>query len=268
MNVEVIGVRHFSPACARWVAQRIRAVRPAWVLIEGPSDFNERIGELALPHRLPIALYSYAVDAQSTRHCYSPFIEFAPEWAALESARDVGAEIRFIDLPFYAPAWHEHTLRYDVSAHRGRDRYARTMRAVAAQVGLDGDDAVWDHLFEQTGDASDLGERLSFWFENLRGDEAGEHEDVEREQFMARYVAWAAAQGGSVIVVCGGWQMGRAALAAQRKLAAGDGDAAFYRAKVATARFFADQDLSRARGLAEATMHAGASTMALAEEQF
>ena len=69
-------------------------------------------------------------------------------------------------------------------------------------------------------------------------------------------------------VVCGGWQMGRAALAAQRKLAAGDGDAAFYRAKVATARFFADQDLSRARGLAEATMHAGASTMALAEEQF
>jgi hypothetical protein len=57
-------------------------------------------------------------------------------------------------------------------------------------------------------------------------------------------------------VVCGGWQMARAALAAQRKLAAGDGDAAFYRAKVATARFFADQDLSRARGLAEATMHA------------
>jgi butyryl-CoA dehydrogenase len=43
-------------------------------------------------------------------------------------------------------------------------------------------------------------------------------------------------------VVCGGWQMGRAALAAQRKLAAGDGDAAFYRAKIATARFFADQD--------------------------
>ena len=69
-------------------------------------------------------------------------------------------------------------------------------------------------------------------------------------------------------VVCGGWQMARAALAAQRKLAAGDSDAAFYRAKVATARFFADQDLSRARGLAEATMHAGASTMALAEEQF
>ena len=69
-------------------------------------------------------------------------------------------------------------------------------------------------------------------------------------------------------VVCGGGRMARSALAAQRKLAAGDRDAAVYRAKVATARFCADQDLSRARGLAEATMHAGASTMALAEEQF
>ena len=69
-------------------------------------------------------------------------------------------------------------------------------------------------------------------------------------------------------VVCGGWQMARAALVAQRKLAAGEGDQDFYRAKIATARFFADQDLARAPGLAEATLHAGASTMALTEDQF
>ena len=69
-------------------------------------------------------------------------------------------------------------------------------------------------------------------------------------------------------VVCGGWQMARAALAAQRKLSAGDGDADFYRTKIVTARFFADQDLTRAPGLAEATMHATAGTMALTDDQF
>jgi len=69
-------------------------------------------------------------------------------------------------------------------------------------------------------------------------------------------------------VVCGGWQMARAALVAQRQAASGEGDSAFHRAKIATARFFADQDLSRARGLCEAAMHAGASTMALSEDQF
>ena len=69
-------------------------------------------------------------------------------------------------------------------------------------------------------------------------------------------------------VVCGGWQMARAALTAQRKLAAGDGDLPFYRAKIATARFFADQDLTRAAGLRDAAIHAAAGTMALSEEQF
>jgi acyl-CoA dehydrogenase len=69
-------------------------------------------------------------------------------------------------------------------------------------------------------------------------------------------------------VVCGGWQMARAASAAQRKLDAGGGDSAFYRAKIATARFYADQDLTRARGLADATIHAAASTMALPETDF
>ena len=65
-----------------------------------------------------------------------------------------------------------------------------------------------------------------------------------------------------------GWQMARALLAAECQLAQGDADKPFLAAKIATARFFADQDLSRAPGLAEATLHAGASTMALTEDQF
>ncbi|MBS0445129.1 MAG: acyl-CoA dehydrogenase [Proteobacteria bacterium] len=69
-------------------------------------------------------------------------------------------------------------------------------------------------------------------------------------------------------VVCGGWQLARAAQAARQRLDAGDTDAAFLRAKIATARFFADQDLVRAHGLAEATIHAGVGTMALAEADF
>jgi 3-(methylsulfanyl)propanoyl-CoA dehydrogenase len=69
-------------------------------------------------------------------------------------------------------------------------------------------------------------------------------------------------------IVSGGWQMARAALIAQHKLAAGQNDPAFYRAKITTARFYADQFLSQAAGLSHATMHGGASVMALAEEEF
>jgi 3-(methylthio)propanoyl-CoA dehydrogenase len=68
-------------------------------------------------------------------------------------------------------------------------------------------------------------------------------------------------------IVHGGWQMGRAALAASRRLAAGD-DPDFHRAKIATARFFADHMLVTAAALAATATDGSAGTLALAEEQF
>ncbi len=69
-------------------------------------------------------------------------------------------------------------------------------------------------------------------------------------------------------IVLGGWQMGRAALIAQRKLDAGEGDAGFYQAKIGTARFFADHVLSQAGSLRTAIVGGSAGVMALTEAQF
>ncbi|HEX8788047.1 MAG TPA: acyl-CoA dehydrogenase [Telluria sp.] len=69
-------------------------------------------------------------------------------------------------------------------------------------------------------------------------------------------------------IVLGGWQMARAALVAQDKLDAGAGDAAFYRAKIATARFFADHILSQAQGLRHAIVDGSAGVLALDVDQF
>jgi len=66
-------------------------------------------------------------------------------------------------------------------------------------------------------------------------------------------------------IVSGGWQMARAALAAQAKISGGDTDA-FYPAKIATSRFYADHLLSVAPGLAHAVIHGGAGAMALSDE--
>jgi len=69
-------------------------------------------------------------------------------------------------------------------------------------------------------------------------------------------------------IVLGGWQMARAALVAEKKLAAGEGDAAFYKAKIATARFFADHFLTQAAAIRASIVEGSAGTLALAEEQF
>ena len=69
-------------------------------------------------------------------------------------------------------------------------------------------------------------------------------------------------------IVSGGWQMARAALAANARLAAGGGDASFHQAKIGTARFYADHVLSQAPGLRNAVIQGARGVLALTEEQF
>jgi len=69
-------------------------------------------------------------------------------------------------------------------------------------------------------------------------------------------------------VTTSAWQLGRAALVAARKLEAGESDAAFMRAKIATARFFAAVILAQAPGLSRAVVHGGESVLEVPAEQF
>ncbi|ALU88563.1 acyl-CoA dehydrogenase protein [Herbaspirillum rubrisubalbicans M1] len=69
-------------------------------------------------------------------------------------------------------------------------------------------------------------------------------------------------------VVLGGWQMARAAAIAAAKLKAGEGDDKFYAAKLATARFYADQILPQALAHRTAIVEGGQAVLALAEDQF
>ena len=66
-------------------------------------------------------------------------------------------------------------------------------------------------------------------------------------------------------IVAGGWQMARAAAAAEKKLSE---DHAFREAKIATARFYADHVLVQAPALRNTVINGAADVMALSEDQF
>jgi alkylation response protein AidB-like acyl-CoA dehydrogenase len=68
-------------------------------------------------------------------------------------------------------------------------------------------------------------------------------------------------------ITAGGWQMGRAAVIARAKIAAGDTDQ-FWSAKLATTRFFADHFLTQVPGLAESVLAGGAGALEMAEDSF
>ncbi len=69
-------------------------------------------------------------------------------------------------------------------------------------------------------------------------------------------------------IVFGGGQLARSARIASTKLTAGKGDAAFLRAKIATARHFADHVLVRAASLRDTVVDGGDAVLAFAEDQF
>lgn len=227
----IIGVRHHSPACARLVAERIRAMAPAFVLIEGPADFNARLDELALPHRLPVAIYSFLADGTRQHGSWSPFAEHSPEWQALCAGREAGAGLRFIDLPAWHDAFSDTLNRYaDVDGDEQEARAHAYLDGLARALGVDGRDALWDQLFEDQADLEALAASLSTYFEHLRNDDPGSLGNQAREAMMAQWIGWAMAQQrGPVVVVCGGYHAPALAHlwpAAQARFKAGDSEPA------------------------------------------
>lgn len=187
----MVGVRHHSPACARLVECLIRRQRPRFVLIEGPSDFNPKMGQLQLNHRLPVALCS---SRHGEFRAYTPFCDYSPEWVALKVAAQVGAEPLFMDLPAWHPAFREVPNRY-------RDRFHLDQEKLARQLGYDCSDGLWDAWVEQATEER-LEEQLRRYFAELR--HLVSAQDQQREAFMAQCLAWAQAQG-PTLAVCGGY---------------------------------------------------------------
>lgn len=202
MTVVFLGVRHHSPACARLVADTIHAVRPAYVLVEGPSDMNHRMDELLLGHELPIAVHTSYRDDERRHGSWTPLCDYSPEWAALTAGRETGAELRFIDLPAWHPALADLSNRYADAEARYDEVTGRLCRAFA----VDNVDALWDHLFE-IEPADGLAERLNTYFDLVRGDTETGPDDAAREAYMAGWIRAAAWEAGGrpVVVVTGGF---------------------------------------------------------------
>lgn len=199
----VIGVRHHSPACAHHVRAVIEAAQPAFVLIEGPADFNPHIAELNRPHTLPVAIFSFHAGADDSRASYAPFCEYSPEWQALTTAFRIGATPLFCDLPAWTRAYGDAPNRY---ADPHGLRVDAVEAALAQGMGEDSADALWDALAEQA-DPDALPARLAQYFALLRPKGAEDPREAAREQYMGRYAAWALreAAGRPVVLVCGGW---------------------------------------------------------------
>jgi hypothetical protein len=201
------------------VRDAIAGMRPAAVLIEGPADFNERIGELFLGHQPPVAIYSYVAWQNGSRQgAYYPMCDYSPEWQALMAAEACGAAVRFIDLPFATLAREDRrTHRYADDRLRGSDYVTALCKALE----VESFDDAWDLIAEQDPEltAKEVLRRVDDYCRCLReadGDAVRGY-DLRRERFMAAHIraAWAEFGRERVLAVTGGYHTsGLAALLA------------------------------------------------------
>ena len=207
-RVVLFPVRHHSPTAARLVAGLIRSLRPGAVLIECASDYNGRLDELALPHTPPIALYSFVRMPDGTRKgAFYPFCEHSPEWQAARVGREVGAEVRFIDLPWADIAASD----AEEASNRFSDAFflrSQYIRSLCKKLGVDDFHALWDTLFEidPNLDVTTYLARCHALCGHMRQLEGpGTLADRRREAHMAAMIRQAIARhAGPILVVVGG----------------------------------------------------------------
>jgi hypothetical protein len=112
-------VRHHSPAVARFLETVILQRRPRILFLEGPSEANDLIRFLTdAKTKPPVAIYSSyrddenvlglagvasaAEDVPPRFAVWFPLLAYSPEYVALLAAKQVGAEVVFMDLPHSA----------------------------------------------------------------------------------------------------------------------------------------------------------------------
>ncbi len=209
-------IRHHSPACAWAVRALIQEIRPAHVLIEAPIDFEAHIPlVLDADTKPPVAIVSLVEHEGETRSAaYYPFCAHSPEFVAMQVAENIGAKIRFIDLPseqksrqtFNDPD--QLTSLIDEHSFDSGDYVNALAHATGCRDGYE----LWDHLFETRLGSEDwrgfLGD-VGVYCAGIRAatlkERISEQGDDARETQMVACLHAALEKGGGVVAVVGGF---------------------------------------------------------------
>ena len=178
-NIYFAPIRHHSPACAYALKKYIAEIQPTHILIEAPTSFEFLIESLQdIETQPPIAIFAQAQplhqssstktsSKQKTKQddedetetlpelfsAYFPFCEYSPEWVAMQQAKNIQANVKFIDL-----AWAKQsalkTEQADLDCQQKSlmsERYfahSQYIQELALKMHCRNHDELWDHLFE------------------------------------------------------------------------------------------------------------------------
>ncbi|MCT4607502.1 MAG: DUF5682 family protein [Marinisporobacter sp.] len=132
-------VRHHSLVSSKFVKVAIEEFKPDVILIEGPSDGNHLIENIA-QSKMPVSIYGNIDDKEIKVGVNFPFFNTSPEYVAIELGFKKKIETRFIDFPVY-----------DIDVVRDEKidfEYSNYIGALVRKSGLESFDEYYEKYFE------------------------------------------------------------------------------------------------------------------------
>ena len=210
-QVFLFGIRHHGPGSARRLVQALDDLKPAAVLIEGPSEASELLPMLADPDMAtPVALLIYAEDNPANASFF-PFAEYSPEYQAARWAVRHGAPLRFIDLPASDRLGVVGGgIEDETAASADDDPISRDpIGALATAAGYDDGESWWSDVIEENPASGPVFAAVADAMTALRAESKPlSPREAAREAHMRIEIAKAAKEcEGAIAVVCGAWHV-------------------------------------------------------------
>lgn len=210
------GIRHLSPAASVELKKFLDTVKPELVLIEGPSDLNDKINYITDSGvKFPIAIMAYTKTSPVKSILY-PFAEYSPEIQALLWAKKNNVNCAFMDLPSSAFLAFPDTDSMDFEEAANEGDVTESVYSKLEMLTGESHDSYWERNFEQLCGTGLYREACNTFGRELRKSEksSGKYnaaETVIREAYMKRTIETAIKQGiaaEKIVCVCGAFHVG------------------------------------------------------------
>ena len=234
MAIHILGVRHHGVGSARNVAERIEAIKPDVILVEGPPELEsvlKWVGTKDLTPPVAILVYNKERPLEAV---FYPFSEFSPEWWAMKYANTNNIALKTLDLPV--------AISFKLAEERALKRQSEALKEepeddeldvlvsdpedlipdlneiyddptgyLAEIAGFSDSEAWWDLHFEQNfikGESASHFEAIMLSMKALRESvlSPSEESNLQREAYMRHILRTVRNEMyNEIVVVCGAW---------------------------------------------------------------
>ncbi|TWT51491.1 hypothetical protein KOR42_35390 [Thalassoglobus neptunius] len=218
-RIQVFGIRHHGPGCARSLLSAFQEWAPDVVLMEGPADAEPSLELIQTGEVVPpVAMLVYPKQ-QPRRSVSYPLAVFSPEWQALNWANEHSVPVHLIDLPMShrlaldeaeatpEQVTEEQERQDDKTAENAPVWRADPIAILSNAAGYSDPELWWEEQIERRQDPRQLFEAIQEAMRSVRDEFPETREaDLLREAFMRRSIRRVVKEDFQrIAIVCGAW---------------------------------------------------------------